>query len=426
MSIFWAIGVAACLTIYTLNVFYLKNSSSNAVDLSSARRGGGDADRRTVQEVEFPSILKAPRKAVSTPDFAETVDEAVVRELLERLPPASPKPMPSIVMSTHALRLWGADSQFSETAVVPEGYHFQVWRFSCPTLVRFLLDHNVYKSYYDNAEPFLRSTEHGIGVRFKPGNFMDRPVNHWPDCDAHIDKMISVLAQIGIPSNHPVYAPDRSGSVVDLLRDSMLRFVPEQELEFSCTAYLHYLKLPAIWENRHGDRVELNEMLRRLVAKELGDGACVGTHVQHVVSLALHVDRDDRFLDTTTRRELEDHLRLASRRLELSQESSGAWPPDWSLTGQHKELVASEGTAAARLRVTGHHLEWIALAPSSLRPADESIRRAIMFIQRTLRELPGDNYYHNYTALTHAVRALVLLSGRNTGDLRPVIVPIGS
>jgi hypothetical protein len=100
------------------------------------------------------------------------------------------------------------------------------------------------------------------------------------------------------------------------------------------------------------------------------------------------------------------------RLLEDRQESDGGWPADWAGVGRMDPSLGWEGIPATRIRVTGHHLEWIAVAPKELRPSDASVSKAIRFLQETMSRTPGDTYYAYYNLMTHAARALVLFSGR--------------
>ncbi len=359
---------------------------------------------------EAPTIRKVPRAVVATSRFQPCIDQRVLRQILRKLEPRSAQSRPGVAMATHALRLWGATADFAEGPYVPPDCHFTVWRYSGPTLLQFLASHKSFARYFPDAEPLLQPTEQGIAVRFKPATPLNAPVDTLPDCEAHIDKVLSVFAELGLESDFPITAPERRGSIRDLLGDATARFVLEQELEFSTKAFLYYLELPAKWSNRHGRRVDLNAILQTLAHRDLGEGACTGTHLCQTIALALAIDSREPFLGPDGQT-LYDCLREISARLERSQEPSGAWSVDWPMSGIGRQLVESEGAAGARLRVTGHHLEWIAIAPASVCPADDAVLRAIRFLQETLAELPGDSYHHHYTALTHAGRALLILSG---------------
>lgn len=362
---------------------------------------------------DFPRVIGASRR------FSTVIDESLLRATLSRLEPLSSKPFPSVVMATHALRLWGAQAEFEEVPVVPPGFPSTMWRFSCPSLLAFLTDHKVFEKHFPGSQPLLRSTPYGISVRFKVGRIMDLPVETWPDCEAHLDKVASVFGELGLPAGYPISAPGKFGCIRDILIDSAMRFQPDQELEFSLKAYLYYFDLPAAWTTRHGRQVNLNDLLRSLAHRKMGEqaGACVGTHVCHALALALRVDDEVPYLGNT-RNDLMDYLQLVSKRLERSQEPSGAWPADWALSGSGARLADVEGEVGSRMRSTGHHLEWIAMAPPSACPSDPAVEKAIRYVQQTLTEISGHGYYFSYTSLTHAAHALRMLSIETSSDER--------
>ncbi|MFV0443836.1 MAG: hypothetical protein ACK5Q5_09720 [Planctomycetaceae bacterium] len=315
-------------------------------------------------------------------------------------------------MATHALRLWGRESTFEDGPVVPDFLPHARWRFSSPTLIAFLLDEDVYDSFYPGAQGLLARSAAGIAVRQGPRNSSDIPVTSWPDCEAHVDKVLSVLGEIGISSTHPVVVEHKAGTVEDLVADSLSRFVRGQEVEFSLKAYLHYLDVPAEWKNRYGDECSIGPLVVEVAVRPPGSGACLGIHVLHAAALALRVDDQKPFLGED-RPLVEEALRTAAAMLERSQTSQGDWPANWTGDLADDGLIVTDGSVMGSIRSTGHHLEWIALAPEELVPSDESIGRAIDYLVSAMTTLPGENYYTHFAPLSHAARALVLLHGKD-------------
>jgi len=119
--------------------------------------------------------------------------------------------------------------------------------------------------------PLLRRTGDGVVVRRMLGEFGDRPIYSWPDYEAHVDQLVSVLGEIGIRSDSPLRADGEEGTVAEILGDSMARFIFEQELPFSCKAYLHYLELPA---RRPGRRDAHPHLERGLGDQRLPESGC--------------------------------------------------------------------------------------------------------------------------------------------------------
>jgi hypothetical protein len=61
-----------------------------------------------------------------------------------------------------------------------------------------------------------------------------------------------------------------------------------------------------------------------------------------------------------------------------------------------------------QILVTGHQLEWLALAPEEVQPPRENIVRAGQWLAKTLLELDQKDLEAAYGPYTHAARALAL------------------
>jgi hypothetical protein len=61
-----------------------------------------------------------------------------------------------------------------------------------------------------------------------------------------------------------------------------------------------------------------------------------------------------------------------------------------------------------RLLVTGHQLEWLALAPEEVQPPRQTVIRAAQWLARTLVEMDQKELVDSYGPYTHAARALCL------------------
>jgi hypothetical protein len=376
------------------------------------RRYGSASDSYYNNDPQTVEILACPRYITPTEDFRQEIHVPRLGIILDRARPLSPKPMISISVVTHALRLWGRSANYLDGPYISEGNHHGSWQFSSDTMLSVLLDADRFEQMYPKAAPLIAPTPYGVSTRYAVGHFDLRPITTWPDCEAHIDKTISVLGEIGVERDYPVHVHGRLASVADMLQDSMMRFSWRQELDFSAKAYLLYLLLPAKWANRYGERITTEGVIRKIIEQGLGRGSCVGTHQCHAMALALRIDAAQPYLSVDLRRDLQARLQTACSHLEQSQLPDGGWPSDWTRSGKPSDLATVEGEPNTRLRVTGHHLEWIAIAPKDTRPSAKCIKRAIHYLQDRLLDLPGDSYYYNYTLLTHAARALLLFSGQ--------------
>ena len=367
--------------------------------------------------LEMATLRPSPRVVTSVPDFRNDIDLRRLAPVLSNLRPLSPKAKQvSVLVATHALRLWGPDAKFPEGEFLIDGLSGLLYSYSCPRLLALLLDGDQFQSMFSHGQSLLSWTAHGISVRHNLGTFGELPVNSWPDHEAHIDKVISVLGEIGIPINDPVRAEGRDGTVADMLRDSMWRLTLGQELEWSAKAYLYFLQLPAHWTNRFGQEISVEDMLNRITQKSIGSGPCLGTHGPQAIALALRIDREEAFLSPKLRSLMKEHMYMISRLLDKNQNANGSWSADWA-GPRASRAVAGDSEVITQLRATGHHLEWIAISPKDLRPEDTSIARAIHFLQSSLGDLPAVDFYYHYPLLSHAGAALVRLSGRAASSL---------
>jgi hypothetical protein len=72
------------------------------------------------------------------------------------------------------------------------------------------------------------------------------------------------------------------------------------------------------------------------------------------------------------------------------------------------KTAALAPTLHNQLLVTGHHLEWLALAPDEVQPPRETIVRAGQWLARTLIEMDQQELTATYGPYSHAARALCL------------------
>ena len=90
-----------------------------------------------------------------------------------------------------------------------------------------------------------------------------------------------------------------------------------------------------------------------------------------------------------------------------AQLPDGQWPSNWA-----------DGAAAAakpiteeqyqQVIATGHHLEWLSIAPRELHPPDEQIARAAKWVvQATVEQTPAE-ILERYTFFSHVGNALAL------------------
>lgn len=308
----------------------------------------------------------------------------------------------------HALRLWGPDAAFDDRRI-PHRDGFHVHTPSGRELVEFLLNDQVYQKYAPpGAEPILFQTRYGIGVRYDPGLFEGQL--------AHVDKLLRICGELGLPRTAPVVTRQGGGQVLDLVTDSMARISEHQELEWTSEALARYLVANARWRNRFAEEWTVDRIARRLLRTPPGAGPCFGTHVCYALLMISRIDENRPTLSSGMRQRIRDYFLETSRSLERGQGADGSYPWRWAPNveepprAQHGSSLSDTDVLAYEVAVTGHHLEWIGYAPADLRPPRQSILRAASYLLQALPRLSIDGQSNGYPPATHAVRALCLLA----------------
>src|SRR5690606_16031429 len=92
------------------------------------------------------------------------------------------------------------------------------------------------------------------------------------------------------------------------------------------------------------------------------------------------------------------------------QYDEGYWHGNWSL-GAAAKNVATDDEDYRRVIATGHHLEWLAIAPPELHPPRESLRRAARWLIDETLSVPEETLRERYTFYSHVGNALALWRG---------------
>ena len=69
-----------------------------------------------------------------------------------------------------------------------------------------------------------------------------------------------------------------------------------------------------------------------------------------------------------------------------TQNPDGSWPRDWGETGQTDFLYGDP--VLDNITITGHHLEWMALAREEYQPSKECIMKAVASVVEQINQLP--------------------------------------
>lgn len=345
-----------------------------------------------------------PLAVKPTYDRPEIVSDADLRAVLHKLRPRFAGPRPMINLVDHALRFWGSGAEFDD----PECLSGKVMR-------DILLDHRAFAQGWGKDEPpLLIGDPQGVAVRTKEGRASS----------SHIDHTLACLAEAGTTLRFPVYLPQGQSSMGSLLARSVRSFSLNQgEYEWSMAAYALYVEGTTPWVTSEGQEVDFDRLANRIMREELRCGVCFGQHRLGDLVLFLRVDQQQRILSPMCREKILDYLGHVSKLLVRSQHPQGYWTQEWWTgappTAEDDNRPGSIGPEARRLFVTGHVLEWLALAPESVLPPPDTLVKAGQWLTQTVLKFDDQAVIqdNNYPPLTHAGRALALWRGRLPADV---------
>jgi hypothetical protein len=304
--------------------------------------------------------------------------------------------MPLTNNLVHALRLWGPRAEFGEAA--PSG----------ATMLRYLLDDTTFRSLAGpQASPLWSRSPHGI----RPRNFEDDAA-HALTSSYHVDDLLATLAESGVSLEETVLLRDGStGTVRQMLDHALATFYLKRfEYEWTMIAYIRYAWPHPYFTNQFGERLDAAALVHELIDHPHELGPCNGLHRLEAMVLLDRADEPFGTLPPAVKARMRAYMLRVSQLLQRSQQSDGSWSRSWS-SGQ----VPAAGTPIPvneRLLVTGHQLEWLALAPEEVLPPRSTIVQACQYLARTMAELEPRHVEEFYGPLSHAARALCLWRGR--------------
>ncbi len=233
--------------------------------------------------------------------------------------------------------------------------------------------------------------------------------------EKHLDETLSVLAEVGIGSTHPILLMKDAATVKDVIRASVSNFVLDQSLEFSAIAFAHYLPPQRCWTNKFGDTFCFDDVCHELCILPKKQGSCYGCHAMYALAIILAADKQHSILSDSTRRKVNAMLRQSIDVLRASQRADGSWDAQWYEKGdgtQKKDFLAS-------LSVTGHTLEWLAIAPQEFMEDPKMVDRGCEALVEFFHLAPSGALREHYNAYTHAIKSLQLWSPHAWASIQP-------
>jgi hypothetical protein len=348
---------------------------------------------------EGPAVVLPRMQPVAI--AARYAEERVVTDeqlaaVLERVkPPATPVNTNNFV---HALRLWGASADFGD-AKIPTGKELRDYFLDDATFRRFA---------GENCPPLFYRGRDGIEVRSFDDRLTDQATS-----SVHADDLIATLAETGTPLDAALHLRDGEARVGDLLATSLRRFHLEQfEYEWTAIAYARYVFPQRQWRNKFGEKIDVDALVAEIVNHPPHLGPCNGLHRLEALLVLYRANEQFNVLSPRTKLQMLLYMKRASNALVEAQTAEGYWTRQWP-QGAAAQSPTKDNvpTLHDTLLVTGHHLEWLALAPEEVQPPRETVVRAAQWLARALVEMDEKDLLQAYGPYTHAARSLCLWRG---------------
>ncbi len=296
----------------------------------------------------------------------------------------------------HALRTWWLNAKFHDPKVM-----------SGEALKDHLVDHGQFlASWGDKVAPILQDRRDGVAIRWGKEECASVHHDHWLAC----------LTEAGVNLHEPVFTPNRRREIADVLQEALrdLR-LDEAEIEWSALAFGLWIAPQKTWTTRSGRELSFDLMAERLMRGQKRFGVCSGTHRVYSLMVLVRLDDDHDILSDAMREQVMEHLRSVRDLIMVSQFPDGHWPSNWS-EGADALTKPVNDELFKQVIATGHHLEWLAIAPQELHPPREQILKAADWVIKTTTEQSDSDILQRYTFFSHVGNALALWRKTHPAD----------
>jgi len=334
-------------------------------------------------------------------DDPNVVSDEQLVAVLSHLKPRFRGVKPKINHVDHALRFWGVEAVFAD----PESV-------SGVEMRELLLDHRQFvEAWGSETDPFLIPDTSGVRIRTQEGDA----------AASHVDHTLAGLAEVGTPLDYPLITPEGETRLRAVFEQSLRDFSLNQvEYEWSALAYALYLAPTKRWFSSEGQEITFDRLSERIMRQRLAQGVCRGNHRLHTLVMLLRIDEQAEILTSAGQERIVLYLQDVTRRLVETQHEEGYWEADWPGVEADGPQIVGQSVLSPltnQMLVTGHVMEWWALAPAEVHPPREVVIKAGQWLCKKITELTPAQVETNYTFLTHAGRALALWRGRFPAEL---------
>jgi len=330
---------------------------------------------------ELPIPISRP---YNRPDLVSDEDLAAV---LSQIQPIFERHEMKPNFVEHALRAWGVDATFQNPKAI-----------SGQDMLSFLTDTASFaESWGQKIKPLLQERPHGIGI-------------HWgTDTGAsyHHDHLLACVTEANAPLNTPVYGPSRQNATLyNVLQEAMRDFrLDEKEVEWTVMAFGLWICPQKEWIGAEGRHYSFDLLADRLLRGERTKGVCAGTHRVYSLLLLIRLDDEFQILSPEVRKNVYKYLEEVRDAIAASQFEDGHWTSNWP-DGKLAVEKPLEEPVYRHVIATGHHLEWMSIAPRDLLIPDAQIKKAMDWCIQNTKKQSHDEIIKMYTFYSHIGAAL--------------------
>lgn len=341
------------------------------------------------QDVYRPVVVtrNAALRAKPLYNRPELVSDEDLAAVLQQIQPRFAKEHMKPNHIEHALRTWGVNATFQDPECV-----------SGKDLLRFLTDTASFiDSWGVDAEPLLVDEPTGVAVRYGEMEGASYHHDHWLAC----------CTEAGATLDTPIYTPGRRNwTLGNVLQQSMRDFrLDERETEWTAMGFALWIAPEHEWVGGDGRHYSFSLLSERLMRGEKQIGVCSGTHRVYSLMLLVQLDDEHDILSDEARSVILDYLRAVRDAIMASQFPDGHWPSNWP-DGADAVANPVDDELYRKVIATGHHLEWLSIAPQELHPPEEQIRKAMQWVITTTKEQSREDIKARYTFFSHVGTAL--------------------
>jgi len=323
-------------------------------------------------------------KHYNRPDLVSDEDLAAV---LSRIQPIFPRRQMKPNFIEHAIRTWGVTATFQNPDAV-----------SGQEMLSFLTDTASFVSSWGNEiQPILQERPKGVGI-------------HWgtDQCASyHHDHLLACVTEANAPLDTPVYGPARQNNTLyNVLQEAMRDFrLDERETEWTAMAFGLWIAPVNEWVGSEGRHYSFDLLADRLMRGKRTLGVCSGTHRVYSLVLLIRLDDEYGILSRETRAAAYQYVAEVRDAIMESQFEDGRWPSNWP-DGKAAVENPIDDPEYRQVIATGHHLEWMSIAPPDLLIPEPQIKKAMNWVINNTKSKSKEEIFDKFTFYSHVGTAL--------------------